>query len=335
MKKFFRLAAAALCLAQSLCAAAAVPPAPRPPENAQAGEKNALGWYAPKKPQKNPPAAHPFTESEREEWRESGQADGKRAQEARRIVESAAKGNFRAEALCVVKVPGQNAKELDFGECLLSGKQTAPQGTVSVETDWKPFPKMNEADFPALRREVETLLSGQFVPGTLPMIDNPRRGEILQKIGSLCGAGTTPPKAAPPLSEDVQVPELKKRLGGSPSDNLCFAFLGREHAGLWTVKVFGRDGDPIGQYYCPTANAVESPRVGRWLRRLSGTEQKEPWIETAPSGMMVLHGAGLPQWEKSSRKEILKIFADQLMEALEQERSAPAAAPGTPKEAGK
>ncbi|RKJ79363.1 MULTISPECIES: hypothetical protein [unclassified Pyramidobacter] len=335
MKNFFRLAAAALCLAQSLCAAAAVPPTPRPPENAQAGEKNALDWYAPERPQKNPPAAHPFTERERAGWRESDQTDRQRSQEARRIVESAAEGNFRAEALCVVKVPGQDAQKLDFEECLLSGDLTAPQGTVSVETDWKSFPKMAEADFPALRREVETLLSGQFVPGTLPMIDNPRRGEILQKIGSLCGAGTTPSKAAPPLSEDVQVSELKKRLGGSPTDTLRFAFLGREHAGLWTVKVFGRGGNPIGQYYCPTANAVESPRMGRWLRRLSGTEQKEPWIETAPSGMMVLHGAGLPQWEKAAQKEILKIFADQLMEALEQERSAPAQAPGTRKEAGK
>lgn len=323
------ICAVMLCLAQSFCAAAAVPQGLEPLLEAPAGERDPRQWYAPEKSDKKAPPVPPFVEEERKEWKSLPSSD---RQEALTILQSAAKGNFKAEALCEVQRPVPHARELRFQGCLLSRVQTVPQGCVSVKPAWSLFPEMREVDVPALRNEVESLLSGQYVPGALPMIDNSRRDESLQKIKGLFSGAEHP--ASTPLETKELEAAMKKGILDSAAKNRCFAFLRREHAGLWTVKVVDRDGKSIATYYCPTTNAIESDRLNDWMDRLTGKKKQEPWIETTPAGQMILHGTPLPPWEKATQKETLKAFTDQLMAALEAERAAGAAQSGE-KEGGK
>ncbi|MGI6076357.1 MAG: hypothetical protein ACOYD9_08375 [Pyramidobacter sp.] len=318
-----------LCFVQGFCAAAAVPQGLEPLLEAPAGEKDPRQWYAPEKSERETFPVPPFVEEERKEWKSLPSSD---RQEALTILQSAAKRSFSAEALCEVQRPAPHARELRFQGCLLSRAQPVPQGCVGVKPAWSLFPEMTEVDLPALRREVESLLSGQYVPGAQPMIDTPQRDESLEKIRGLFSGAEHP--TSTPLETKEMKAAMEKGILDSAAKNRCFAFLRREHTGLWTVKVVDHDGKSIATYYCPTANAIESDRLNDWMDRLTGKEKQEPWIETTPSGQMILHGTQLPPWEKATQKETLKAFTNQLMAALEVERAA-VAAQSNEKEGGK
>lgn len=323
MKAFFvRPAATALFFAQAVVTANAAPQDIQQAKKIDPSEKINPPWYMPDKTQETAPQRSLLSDCEKEGWKKVPEQDKQKSQEVQKIMETATAGDFSPEGLCIVRGADNAERELDFKKCLIPADLPLRPGKIRIKISYSLFPAdITEASPPDLRREIETLLSGEYVPGNLPMIYNKRGAGRLKKIKLKYNVMIAPaePGDFPHLDKKEIADALHKSLRQQTSNNESFAFLKRERPGLWTIKVVGRDGTLVKACYSPTPNAVRRNKLNEWLGRFNGATQHAPWIETTKNGQLILHGAGLPKWEKNSQKEVLKIFTDQMMAALEQE----------------
>ena len=215
--------------------------------------------------------------------------------------EDRASGSWQAKDI-LYRVDGLNVPRSPFKTLLWTKKEIA----VNTET---------------LKDLFAELLSGEYVPGTLPMLYKEdwakAVGDFERELAGSSAPGTASALAVPKDEIEKKVRTALDTLG----EDEYVAFAWQISAGAVSVRLIDKKCDSVyDRYYWGKKDGfmISDTKLSDWSRRLKGTLKVEPWIKPGTNGQITLHGRDLPEWNRENKERVLGQFVSELVGSLKE-----------------